>query len=308
MSSPGHKARSTQEEKRYARIRARMSQAEQQATEAIQELHFRMSSPYMQSQLQRFLQDHYADWCGKLFVSYRKWSTSMVNIFATRPFPAALIALGGLSSGASNEMRAGEDPWADVKGEGQQTSKGAESPFGFTEVRTSSCVEPSLDNSWLIEKKDDQQTGPWDKETEPGNNQMKNKIFLKLASMRETLVRGVNRHPLAMGAVVVTLGAAIAAALPRSRQEDRWMGDVREKMKKSITPHIHLMVEEVKQETKHALRNVWKEEKSPAVPMRSTTVSKKGMSHDANEKYVLHDEDDDSDVDVCRVPGGAGRL
>src|SRR5690606_9313303 len=122
MSSPGHRTRSAQEEKRYARIRARISQAEQQASEAIHELNFRMSTPYMQNQVQQFLHYQYADWSEKFLVSYRKWNISMVNIFSKRPVPAAVIAFGRILSGPSKEHRAGEARWVDIHAEGQQAS------------------------------------------------------------------------------------------------------------------------------------------------------------------------------------------
>lgn len=40
----------------------------------------------------------------------------------------------------------------------------------------------------------------------------------------------VHEQPLALGAIGLAVGAAIAAAMPRTRQEDEWMGETRERL------------------------------------------------------------------------------
>lgn len=66
-----------------------------------------------------------------------------------------------------------------------------------------------------------------------------------------TVVRGEFNHlldnnPLAVGAVMVALGAAVAAAIPGSRKEDQWMGDSRDSVMKAVKTTVQSTVEDVK--------------------------------------------------------------
>jgi ElaB/YqjD/DUF883 family membrane-anchored ribosome-binding protein len=52
--------------------------------------------------------------------------------------------------------------------------------------------------------------------------------------MREGYDRLVHDHPLALGALGLAVGALLAAGAPRTRQEDRLMGDTSERMKETM--------------------------------------------------------------------------
>lgn len=53
----------------------------------------------------------------------------------------------------------------------------------------------------------------------------------RAVQMRHGYERMVNDHPLALGAVGLAVGAVLAAATPRTREEDRLMGHASERMK-----------------------------------------------------------------------------
>ena len=44
----------------------------------------------------------------------------------------------------------------------------------------------------------------------------------------------LHEQPLALGAIGLAIGAALAAAMPRTRQEDEWMGDARERLAEQV--------------------------------------------------------------------------
>jgi hypothetical protein len=55
----------------------------------------------------------------------------------------------------------------------------------------------------------------------------------RAVQVRDGYDRLVNEHPLALGAIGLAVGAVLAASAPRTRQEDRLMGDASHRMKES---------------------------------------------------------------------------
>jgi hypothetical protein len=79
-----------------------------------------------------------------------------------------------------------------------------------------------------------------------------------------TLVRGEFNHlldsnPLAVGAVMVALGAAVAAALPGTRKEDQWLGDSRDQMVKTVKTTVQSAVNDLTDKSGHIVEKVLEE-------------------------------------------------
>lgn len=78
MSSPGHfKTPSEHDRKRYLKIRTRISQAEQQAVEGLQELQVRISPLlYVKEQIQRALRHQWHFWNAEWVETSHQWKDS----------------------------------------------------------------------------------------------------------------------------------------------------------------------------------------------------------------------------------------
>ncbi|MBA3611858.1 MAG: hypothetical protein H0W49_02870 [Nitrospirales bacterium] len=69
----------------------------------------------------------------------------------------------------------------------------------------------------------------------------------------------VDSNPLAVGAVMLALGTAVAAALPGTRKEDQWMGESRDKITDAVKSTVQTTVEDVKQTTGKVAEKVLQE-------------------------------------------------
>lgn len=92
-----------------------------------------------------------------------------------------------------------------------------------------------------------QQAFEWKKETEEKMVNVKGYITEKGMVARGELTQLLDNYPLAVGAGMVALGVAVAAAIPVSRKEDQWMGSSREKIVESVKTTVRSTAEDVTQ-------------------------------------------------------------
>jgi hypothetical protein len=66
----------------------------------------------------------------------------------------------------------------------------------------------------------------------------------------------LREQPLALGAIGLAVGAAVAAAVPRSRQEDEWMGEASDRMAQQAKQMGREQLDKARQATETAAQNV----------------------------------------------------
>lgn len=69
----------------------------------------------------------------------------------------------------------------------------------------------------------------------------------------------LDSNPLAVGAVMLAIGAAVAAALPGTRKEDQWMGDSRDQMMNAVKTTVESTVKDVKDKSGQIAEKVLEE-------------------------------------------------
>lgn len=109
-----------------------------------------------------------------------------------------------------------------------------------------------------------QQAFEWKKETEEKMVNVKGYITENGMVARGEFIQLLDTHPLAVGAGMVALGVAFAAAIPVSRKEDQWMGSSREQMVESVKMTVQTTAEDVKQEAEKIAKKVLQNNEHPA--------------------------------------------
>lgn len=100
----------------------------------------------------------------------------------------------------------------------------------------------------------------WKEETGQKIEEVKGYIHEQSQMARNEFSSLMEKNPLAVGAVMLALGAAVAAALPGSRREDQWMGRSRDKMIDAVKTTVQSAVEDVTQKTEQAAEKAVKRE------------------------------------------------
>jgi hypothetical protein len=89
----------------------------------------------------------------------------------------------------------------------------------------------------------------WKEGTEQKMEEVKGYIREHSKAARNEVHSLLDHSPLAMGAVMVAVGAVVAAVLPESRKENQWMGGSRDKMMKVVKTKVQSAVEDVAYKT-----------------------------------------------------------
>ena len=204
-----------------------------------------------------------SDWKTGDRKAYNEWSILMLNSLSNNPIPTVLVGLGLYWL------------WKDSPEGFQVPRKSYED--GSSRWRNHEIANPSMEDvkdtlqtakdtveGHLTELKDQasQQAQEWQRET--GQKIQDVKGYFK---EKGTVARGEFRHlldsnPLAVGAVMVALGAVVAAAIPGSRKEDEWMGDSRDKMMDAVKTTVRTTAEDVAQNAGQVAEKVFQKEES----------------------------------------------
>lgn len=172
----------------------------------------------------------------------------MRNTIMTIPLPTALVGLGLYwlfkSSSESSLATLGSDgtksfPWRQQVDDHPPMEEQKEKLHD-----TKDTVEGHL-TEWKDQAR--QQAYEWKKGTEQKMENVKGYITEKGRVARGEFTQLLDTYPLAVGAGMVALGVAVAAAIPGSRKEDQWMGSSREKMVESVKTTVRSTAEDVTQ-------------------------------------------------------------
>ncbi|GJL70708.1 MAG: hypothetical protein NPIRA06_33430 [Nitrospirales bacterium] len=190
----------------------------------------------------------------------------MRNTIMTIPIPTALVGLGlywlfkNSSEGSLATLRSDgnvSSPWR--KPEDDYTPQ--EEPVKEKLQNAKDMVEGHL-TEWKDQAK--QQAYEWKKETEQKMDNVKGYITEKGTVARGEFTQLMDTYPLAVGAGMVALGVAVAAAIPVSRKEDQWMGPSREKMVESVKTTVRSTAEDVTRKAGTIAEKVWQNKENPA--------------------------------------------
>jgi hypothetical protein len=194
-------------------------------------------------------------------LSTYKRRKSMLNTLTQNPVPTVLIGLGLYWL-----FKDGAEPFHETTRRHRSDHKS----WGNSEKELQPSVEEQVIEKIRIAKDTVHgQVSEWQDEASQQAHELKEQARRQAKEWREgagqkmeevkgylqeqgAVVRGEFNHlldnnPLAVGAVMVALGTAVAAAIPASRKEDQWMGDSRDKVMKAVKSSVVSTVDDVKQ-------------------------------------------------------------
>ncbi|GJL70712.1 MAG: hypothetical protein NPIRA06_33470 [Nitrospirales bacterium] len=190
----------------------------------------------------------------------------MRNTLVNIPIPTALVGLGlywllkDSTEGSPGTLRSDgneSSPWRNRVDDHQPMKE---------EVKETLHDAKDHVEAHLTEWKDQarQQAFEWKKETEQKIENVKGYITEKGTIARGEFTQLLNTYPLAVGAGMVALGVAVAAAIPASRKENQWMGPSREKMVDSVKTTVQSTAEDVTRKAGTIAEKVWQNKEYPA--------------------------------------------
>jgi ElaB/YqjD/DUF883 family membrane-anchored ribosome-binding protein len=187
----------------------------------------------------------------------------MFKTLTRNPFPTAIVGLGMFwllknSSETSGVKR------LRYESDGRQPypSPDEASVKDQVEERFQSVKVNIQDHLSDWKEQANQQTQEWKDGAGQKMEKVKGYLQEHATVAREELNHLLENNPLAVGAVMLAVGAAVAAALPRSRPEDQWMGNSRDKMLEVVKTKVHSTVEDVTHKTGHMIQNVLQKEET----------------------------------------------
>lgn len=195
----------------------------------------------------------------------------MFNTFTNNPVPTVLVGLGLYwlvkdvpepSHHTKRRHRSENNQWSNNEENFQPSIKEQVTE----EFQTAKDAVQGQVSEWKEEAS--HQAQEWKEHASQQAKEWKVGAAQKMEDVKEylqeqgTVVRGEFNHlldnnPLAVGAVMVALGAVVAAAIPGSRKEDQWMGDSRDSVMKAVKTTVQSTVEDVKQKAGQVAEKVF---------------------------------------------------
>lgn len=189
----------------------------------------------------------------------------MRNTIMTIPLPTALVGLGLYWLCKSSS----ESSLATLRSDGNKSfpwrkQVDAHPPMEEQVKEKLHDVKDTVEGH-LTEWKDQarQQAYEMKKETEQKIENVKGYITEKGTVARGEFTQLLDTYPLAVGAGMVALGVAVAAAIPMSRKEDQWMGSSREKMVESVKTTVRSTAENMTQKAGTIVEKVLQNKEHP---------------------------------------------
>lgn len=175
----------------------------------------------------------------------------MWNTITNNPVPSAFVGLGLYwllkdSSGEPQSTRTSYQDTSSRLSNHEDANSSMEEQVKDTLHTAKEAVQGHL-SEWKDQAS--QHAHEWQEETGQKLQEVKGYLQEKRMVARGEFNQLINENPLALGAVMIALGAAVAAAIPGSRKEDQWMGDSRDRVMKAVKTTVQSTVEDVKQKT-----------------------------------------------------------
>ncbi len=174
----------------------------------------------------------------------------MFKTLIRNPFPTAIVGLGMFWLFKNSSEPFGEKRIADNRDPHPAPDK----IMNHAEERVRHLKVNIQDH--LSEWKDQalQQTQEWKEGAGQKMEEMKGYLQEYTHFAQGEVSHLLDHNPLAVGAVMVAMGAAVAAVLPPSKPEDHWLGDSRDKMLETVKTKVHSTVEEVKHKSEQVVQ------------------------------------------------------
>lgn len=170
----------------------------------------------------------------------------MLKTLTDNPVPTALVGLGlywllkNSSEGSNDSGRCFRDPSVeDQIKEKLQIAKDA------VQERLTDLNEQASHQTLQWKEETTRQAYAWKEGSQQKIDEGKKYLQEKTTAARGEFNHLLDSNPLAVGAVMLVLGAAVAAALPGSRKEDQWMGNSREQMMNAVKATVQSTIKDV---------------------------------------------------------------
>lgn len=191
----------------------------------------------------------------------------MLSTFTNNPVPTALVGLGlyWLWKDSSEGSQSTRKPYQDESSRWRNHEYA--NPSIEEQVKDKLQSAKDTVQGHLTEWKDQasNQAHEWQEETGQKMQDVKGYIKEKGMVARGEFSQLLDTNPLAVGAVMVALGAVVAAAIPGSQKEDQWMGDSRDKMKDAVKTTVQSTAEDMTHKAAQVAERVFQKEE-PTTP------------------------------------------
>ncbi|WP_447962969.1 hypothetical protein [Nitrospira sp. Ecomares 2.1] len=198
----------------------------------------------------------------------------MLNTLTNNPVPTVLIGLGLYwlfkdgavpSHETTRRHRSDNNPWRNGEKElrlsmEEQVTEKFRTAKDAVRGQVSEWKDEASHQAHELKEQASQQAKEWKEGAGQKMEEVKGYLQEKKAVVGGEFNHLLDSNPLAVGAVMVALGTAVAAAIPASRKEDQWMGDSRDRVMKAVKSSVESTVEDVKQKTGQVAEKVLSED------------------------------------------------
>ncbi|MEX2491598.1 MAG: hypothetical protein WD425_07530 [Nitrospirales bacterium] len=263
MSSPGSSERHRQA---IDDTRTRILKVEKDAIDLTHVLQRRMSLDYVQKRVRFSFKQQVKNFNEEVALNYDHWRVIMLRTLTRNPIPAALVGLGMYwllknSSDVKDEWggpyrhrpaRSRDDEFYDSPPMRDQIEDGLQS----AKDKVTEHLTEWQGTASNLKDQASQRTQEFKDESQQKLQEMKGYVQEQAHYAKSEINQVLEKNPLALGGIMLAIGAVVAATLPSSRQENQWMGGPKEKMMASVKSKVQSTVEDVKHEAKKLAENV----------------------------------------------------
>lgn len=244
MSSPG----SDPHQQAIDEVLARIMRAQKDAIHTSHELRQRMNAGYVKRQIGLSFNKKIGSLHEEISDYYDNWSMIMLETFTRNPLTTALVGLGILwLLKNSSEI---QDEWT---GKQRHAANRWQEPETYDGPAIHVQIKKNLQS---VKGKIQEQDKEWKEESEQKLQELKGYAKNQASCAKKEFHHLLENNPLALGGIMLAIGAAIAATLPSSRKENHWMGNSREKMLNAVKTKVKETVDDAKRETQKLAENI----------------------------------------------------
>ncbi len=260
MSSADHSKLPLSEHqgKTLSSTKEKINAAERNILEISQELGQRLSSDYVRHQMKDAWNKKIRRLNRETSQNFDIWRMKMLKTLRENPLPAALVGLGvfWLMKNSAEERSFGSMRLSEGSGGWKDRGPSDETPV---KEQVNEYLQEKKDQAYDhlsdLKKQAGQKTEYWKEEAGEKMREAKGYVMEQTHYAKGELQHLMENNPLAVGGVMVAIGATIAATLPNSRKENQWMGDSKEKVVEAVKSTVQTTVEEVKREAEKLTQN-----------------------------------------------------
>ncbi len=258
-------------------VRNKIIRAEKDAMRASQELKHRMHPEYVKRQIRVSLNRKVEKFNNEISQNCDNWRVTMLNTLTKNPLSTALVGVGLYllmknSSEVKDEWKRpypGDiESWKEhnlyngprlqdrIKDNFDSAKEKVQEQMSEFQNRATELKDQAGQKTQELKEESEQKFQEWKAGSEEKMLEMKGYVRKQANYAKGEFNQLLENNPLALGGIMLAIGAVVAATLPSSRKENQLMGESRHKMVEAVKTKVRETVEDVKEETKQMAQNV----------------------------------------------------